>query len=380
MDFSLSDEQQMLQDMLARLVREHYTFEQRDRVQRREPGFSEAFQGQLAELGVLAVPIAEAHGGMGGSGVENLVVMQELGRGLCLEPYLESQILGGGLVQALGSDAQHEALLPPLAAGELVLAVASEEPRTHYCPEWTETRAERAGDSWRLSGRKSVVIGGQAAHRVLVVARTAGEPGERKGLSLFVVDPAADGVQRRAYPAMAGPWACDLTLDGVMVSDDALLGEAGAAYAVLDYQQGRAMAAQCAEAVGSMQQACELTLEYLKTRQQFGQPIGRFQVLQHRMVDMTTELELATSMAILAACVADEPASQERRRQLIAAQHVVKRAAQFIAEQSIQLHGGIGMTWEYSLAHHARHLVMLGHRFGDDDRHLTAYADLLEAS
>ncbi|WP_299312437.1 acyl-CoA dehydrogenase family protein [uncultured Halomonas sp.] len=380
MDFSFSDEQQMLQDMLARLVREHYGFEQRDQVQRSAPGFSEAFQAQLAELGVLAVPIDEAHGGMGGSGVENLVVMQELGRGLCLEPYLESQILGGGLVQALGSEAQREALLPALAAGELLLAVASEEPRTHYRPEWTETRAERAADGWRLTGRKSVVIGGQAAHRILVVARTAGEPDERDGLSLFLVDPAAEGVQRRAYPTMAGPWACDLTLEGVTLADDALLGEPGSAFEALDHQLGRAMAAQCAEAVGSMQQACELTLDYLKTRQQFGKPIGRFQVLQHRMVDMTTELELATSMTILAACVADEPASLERSRQLIAAQHVVKRAAQFIAEQAIQLHGGIGMTWEYSLAHHARHLVMLGHRFGDDDRHLKAYADLLEAS
>jgi len=378
MDFALSDEQQMLQDMLARLVREHYAFEPRLQVLAEEPGFSTEFLGQLAELGVLAVPIAEAHGGMGGSGVEILVVMQELGRGLCLEPFLESQILGGGLVQALGSKAQREALLPALAGGELRLAVATEEPRSHYRPEWTETRAERTGDGWRLSGSKSVVIGGQAAHQVLVLARTAGQPGVRDGLALFLVDPAAEGVQRRAYPTMAGPWACDLTLDGVTVDDEALLGRAGEAYEVLDHQLGRAMAAQCAEAVGSMQQACALTLDYLKTRQQFGKPIGRFQVLQHRMVDMTTELELATSMAVLAACVADEPGSLERSRQLVAAQHVVKRAAHFIAEQAIQLHGGIGMTWEYSLAHHARHLVMLGHRFGDDDRHLKAYADLLE--
>lgn len=380
MDFSLSDEQQMLQDMLARLVREHYTFEQRDRAQRSEPGFSEAFRSQLAELGVLAVPIDEAHGGMGGSGIDTLVVMQELGRGLCLEPFLESQLLGGGLVQALGNQTQCEALLSELATGELLLAVASEEPHTHYRPEWTETRAEQAAGGWRLTGRKSVVTGGQAAQRVLVVARTAGEPGDRQGLSLFVVDPTAEGVQRRSYPTMAGHWACDLTLDGVTLAEDALLGQAGEAFAALDHQLGRAMAAQCAEAVGSMQQACELTLDYLKTREQFGKPIGRFQVLQHRMVDMTTELELATSMAILAACVADEPASAERSRQLIAAQHVVKRAAQFIGEQAIQLHGGIGMTWEYSLAHHARHLVMLGHRFGDDDRHLKAFADLLEAS
>lgn len=380
MDFSFSDEQQMLQDMLARLIRDHYAFEQRDEWQRCEPGFSRAFLEQLAELGVLAVPIDEAYGGMGGSGVDNLVVMQELGRGLCLEPFLESQILGGGLVQALGNDTQRETLLPALAAGELRLAVASEEARTHYRPEWTETRAERISDGWRLSGRKSVVVGGHAAQQILVVARTGGEPGEPKGLSLFLVDPLSAGVQRRAYATMAGAWACDLTLDGVTLADDALLGETGAAFEVLDYQLGRAMAAQCAEAVGSMQQTCELTLDYLKTREQFGRPIGRFQVLQHRMVDMTTELELATSMTILAACVADEPASLERSRQLIAAQHVVKRAARFIAEEAVQLNGGIGMTWEYSLAHHARHLVMLGHRFGDEDRHLKRYADLLVAS
>src|SRR5690554_5872742 len=337
MDFSFSDEQQMLQDMLARLIREHYAFERRDEWQRCEPGFSTAFMEQLAELGVLAVPIGQAYGGMGGSGVENLVVMQELGRGLCLEPFLESQILGGGLVQALGSEAQREALLPALASGELMLAVASEEPRTHYRPEWTETRGECTRAGWRLSGRKSVVIGGQAAQQILVVARTSGKPGETEGLSLFMVDPSASGVQRRSYPTMAGAWACDLVLEDVSVADSALLGEAGAAFAALDYQLGCAMAAQCAEAVGSMQQACELTLDFLKTREQFGKPIGRFQVLQHRMVDMTTELELATSMAILAACVADEPASLERSRQLIAAQHVVKRAARFIAEEAIQL-------------------------------------------
>ena len=380
MDFSFSNEQQMLQDMLARLIREYYAFDRRDEWQRSEPGFSTAFMGQLAELGVLAVPIDEAYGGMGGSGVENLVVMQELGRGLCLEPFLESQILGGGLVQALGSEAQREALLPALAVGELMLAVAIEEPHTHYRPEWTETRGERTNEGWRLSGRKSVVIGGQAAQQILVVARTGGKPGETEGLSLFMVDPSSSGVQRRSYPTMAGAWACDLVLEDVSVADSALLGEAGAAFAALEYQMGCAMAAQCAEAVGSMQQACELTLEYLKTREQFGKPIGRFQVLQHRMVDMTTELELATSMAILAACVADEPASLERSRQLIAAQHVVKRAARFIAEEAVQLNGGIGMTWEYTLAHHARHLVMLGHCFGDEERHLKRYADLLAAS
>jgi alkylation response protein AidB-like acyl-CoA dehydrogenase len=380
MDFKLSEEQQMLQDTVARLVRDSYAFEQREHFYRSEPGFSREFWQQLGELGLHSVPFAEAHGGFGGSGVDNMLVMTELGRGLCLEPYLQSQIHAGGLLLQLGNAEQHERLLPVVISGELQLAVALEEPHSHYHLHHVQTRAERVDGGWELSGRKAVVIGGHSAGMLLVSARIRGDARDEQGISLFLVDAQAHGLSRRVYPTIDGPKACDLFLDRVFVRNEDLLGEPGQALPALRYQQGRAIAAQCAEAVGSMEEACKLTLDYLKTRKQFGAPIGKFQALQHRMVDMRTELELATSMAILAACVADQADNLERSQRLAAAKFIVTRAARFIAEQAIQLHGGIGMTWEYNLAHHAKRLVMLSHQLGDDDHHLQAYAQLLQSA
>lgn len=377
MDFKLSEEQQMLQDTAARLVRDAYGFEQRQRFAASELGYSAEFWRQLGELGLTAVPFGEAHGGFGGGGVENLLILTELGRGLCLEPYLQSVIHAGGLLAQLGSPAQQAHWLPRIASAEAQLAVALEEPQSHYQLHDVQTRAEATGDTWTLSGRKAVVIGGHSATAILVSARVSGGARDEAGIGLFLVDPSQPGVSRRDYPTIDGQKACELFLDGAVGE---ALGEPGEALAALRYQQGRAIAAQCAEALGSMQEACDLTLDYLKTRKQFGVPIGKFQVLQHRMVDMRSELEQATSMAILAACVADQPDSAERSRTLAAAKFIVTRAGRYIAEQAIQLHGGIGMTWEYLLAHHAKRLVMLSHQLGDDDHHLKAYAKLMEVA
>lgn len=376
MDFKLSEEQQMLQDTAARLVRDEYPFDKREGFGNSEAGYSVDFWRQVGELGLTAVSLPEAYGGFGG-GVESLLVLTELGRGLCLEPYLQSVVHAGGLVAQLGSDAQKEHWLPRIASAEAQLAVALEEPQSHYHLHDVQTRAEQAGDGWKLSGRKAVVIGGQGATAILVSARVSGNARDEAGIGLFLVDPQQPGVSRREYPTVDGQRACELYLDGAR--GDAL-GTPGDALPALRYQQGRAIAAQCAEALGSLQEACTLTLDYLKTRKQFGVPIGKFQVLQHRMVDMRSELEQATSMAILAACVADQPDSAERSRTLAAAKFIVTRAARFVAEQAIQLHGGIGMTWEYVLAHHAKRLVMLSHQLGDDDHHLKVYAGLMEVA
>lgn len=380
MDFKLSEEQQMLQDTVARLVRDTYGFEQREQFAKTEPGFSPAFWQQLGELGLTAVPFAEEFGGFGGNGVDVMLIAQELGRGLCLEPYLHSVIFAGGLLDQLGNASQRSELLPPVASGELQLAVAIDEPTSHYQLHDVRTRAEARDGGWLLSGRKSVVVGGHSAGLILVSARTAGTGRDETGISLFLLDPSTPGVRRRAYPTQDGRKACELYLDNVVVSGAALLGEVGQALTALRYQQGRAIAAQCAEAVGSMHAVCDLTLEYLKTRQQFGQVIGKFQALQHRMVDMRIELDLATSMVIRAACVADDPDSDERSRTLAAAKFLIVRAARFIADQGIQLHGGIGLTWEYVLSHHARHLLMFSHQFGDDDHHINAYSRLMEVA
>jgi alkylation response protein AidB-like acyl-CoA dehydrogenase len=380
MDFNLSQEQQMLQDTVARLACDSYSFEQRERFYRSELGFSREFWSQLGELGLSAVPLAEEHGGFGGSGVDSMLVMTELGRNLCLEPWLQSQIHAAGLLQQLGTATQRAEWLPQVATGELQLAVALEESQSHYQLHDVQSRAEAVDGGWRLTGHKCAVIGGHSAGLILVSARTAGNALDESGISLFLLDPQAAGVRRRDYPCIDGPRACDLYLEGVVLSQQHLLGPAGQALAALRYQQGRAIAAQCAEAIGNMQEAFSLTLDYLKTRQQFSTPIGKFQALQHRMADMRGELELATSMATLAACIADEADSEERSRRLAAAKFIVTRAARFIAEQAIQLHGGIGMTWEYNLAHHAKRLIMLSHQLGDDDHHLQAYADLLHSA
>lgn len=376
MDFKLSEEQQMLQDTAARLVRDAYPFDKREGFSRSELGYSADFWRQLGELGLTSVALPEAYGGFG-SGVESMLVLTELGRGLCLEPYLQSVVHAGGLIAQLGSDAQKAHWLPRIASGEAQLAVAFEEPQSHYHLHDVQTRAEQAGDSWKLSGRKAVVIGGQSATAILVSARVAGTARDEAGIGLFLIDPQQGGVSRREYPTVDGQRACELFLDGAVGE---ALGVPGEALPALRYQQGRALAAQCAEALGSLQEACALTLDYLKTRKQFGIPIGKFQVLQHRMVDMRSELEQATSMAILAACVADQPDSAERSRTLAAAKFIVTRAARYVAEQAIQLHGGIGMTWEYVLAHHAKRLVMLSHQLGDDDHHLKVYAGLMEVA
>tara|TARA_Y100000748_G_scaffold92940_1_gene77541 strand:- start:178 stop:1311 length:1134 start_codon:yes stop_codon:yes gene_type:complete len=376
-DFKLTEEQQMLKETAERLVRDVYDFESRNKFSESEAGFSTAFWQQLGELGLTAIPFSEELGGFGGGGVETMLIMEQLGKGICLEPYMESVILAGGLIGQLGSDAQKEELLGGIATGELQAAVALDELNSHYDLASVTTTATEQGGSWSLSGRKGVVIGGQTAGKILVSARTAGNSRDEQGISLFVVDPNAAGVTRRVYATVDGRKACELFLDN---AQGELLGEAGNAFDAIRYQSGRAIAALCAEAVGAMRTACDLTLDYLKTRKQFGVPIGKFQVLQHRMVDMISELERATSMAILAACLADDEDSAERSAKLAAAKFIVNRAGRYVAEQCIQLHGGIAMTWEYNGAHYAKRLVMISHQFGDDDHHLEAYAAQLGAA
>ena len=260
------------------------------------------------------------------------------------------------------------------------MAVAVDEPQSHYQLHDVQTTAVAVTGGWMLNGRKSVVIGGQSAGLILVSARTGHGARDEQGISLFLVDPQHNGVRRRTFATMDGRKACELYLDEVFVKCDAVLGSVGQALPALRYQQGRCIAAQCAEAVGSMKAACALTLDYLKTRQQFGQPIGKFQALQHRMVDMRIELDQATSMTLYAACVADQADSEERSRVLAAAKFIVCRAARFVADQGIQLHGGIGLTWEYILSHHAKHLLMVDRQFGDDDHHLQVFAKLMQVT
>jgi alkylation response protein AidB-like acyl-CoA dehydrogenase len=378
MDFRLSDEQRMLQDTVSRLVREQYSFETRMKLMDSEPGFSRELWQQYAEVGLLAIGLSEESGGFGG-GIELMLVAQELGRGLVLEPYLASVVLSGSLIDKAGSAEQKEDLLGRMSMGELIVAFAHGEPQSRYNLSEVSTRAEREGDGWKLSGDKAVVLHGDHADLLIVSARVSGELRDRDGIGLFLVDPKADGVRIRGYQTIDGLRAAEVALDGVAVGKDAVLGEPGSAYSAIEYAVGRGIVALCAEAVGAMEVTNELTLDYLKTRKQFGVPIGSFQVLQHRMADMQIALEQSRSMAILAASRL-ESESPEREQALSATKYYIGKAGRFISEEAIQLHGGIGMTWEYSMAHYAKRLVMIDHQLGDTDFHLERFANSQDAA
>lgn len=376
MDFRLTDEQRMLQDTVVRLVRDQYDFETRQKLMASDEGFSRDIWAQYAELGLLAIGLSEDSGGFGG-GVELMLVAQELGRGLTLEPYLATVVLGGSLIDAAGSAAQKEDLLGRVIGGELMLAFAHGEPQSRYNLSEVQTRAEQSGDGWKLTGDKAVVLHGDRADLLIVSARVGGELRDRDGIGLFLVDPKAQGVRVRGYQTIDGLRAAEVSLDGVQVGADAVLGEPGKVYPAIERAVDRGIVALCAEAVGAMEVINDLTLDYLKTRKQFGVPIGKFQVLQHRMVDMMIALEQARSMMILAAGRLDAE-RDERERVMSAAKHTIGKSGRFIAEQAIQLHGGIGVTWEYSMPHYAKRVVMIDHQLGDTEFHLERFAGLMQ--
>jgi len=376
MDFDLSEEQRLLDETVRRLIKDEYGFEKRKSYKGSPEGFSRKLWSRYAEIGLLGLPFAEEHGGFGGSAVESMIVMESFGRGLVLEPYLASVVLGGGIVAAAGSAAQKQAILPPLAQGKLMLAFAHGEPRSRYALGDVETSAARDGSGYVLNGRKAVVLHGDSADKLVVSARSGGSRRDRKGISLFLVDAKAKGVAVRGYPTVDGQRAAEIVLDEVRIGADALLGAPGEAYAAIEHALDRAIAALCAEAVGIMEVLNATTLDYLKTRKQFGVPIGSFQVLQHRMAEMMLEHEQAKSMAILAALSADGADAQERRRVISAAKVQIGKSGRFIGQQAIQLHGGIGMTDEYTAGHYFKRLTMIAQSFGDEDHHLERFAEV----
>lgn len=374
MDFTLSEEQQLLKDSVERFVREEYAFESRRKLATSDDGFSRTNWKQIAELGWLGAGLPEEFGGIGGGAVERMIVMEQIGRGLVLEPYFATVVLGAGLLLEAGSDAQKRALLPKLAAGELLLAFAHAERQARFDLQDVATKAEKAGKGWRISGEKAVVLHAAAADKLIVSARIAGGRRDRDGLGLFVVDKGAEGLTRRDYPTVDGLRASEVALDGVEA--EAALGEPGHGLAVVERVVEQAVAALCAEAVGAMQVLHDDTNEYLKTRVQFGRPIGQFQVLQHRMVDMFMEVEQSRSMMLLATLKLEDPDARERARAVSAAKVQIGRSGRFVGQQSIQLHGGMGMTEELRVGHYFKRLAMIDLSFGDADWHLKRFAAL----
>jgi alkylation response protein AidB-like acyl-CoA dehydrogenase len=374
MDFTLSEEQQLFRDAVAKFVQNEYAFEARKRIIASAQGWSAEVWAKLAEMGVLGVPFAEADGGLGGSGVDLMVVMQELGRGIVVEPYLATVVLGGGAVAAAGSPAQRQALLPSVIAGERQLALAYGEPESRHDLHDVQATARRDGAGYVLSGRKAAVLNGATANTLVVSARTAGARRDAQGVTLFLVERGARGVSLSDYRTIDGLRAADLVLDGVRVGADAVLGPVDGGLASLERAVDLGAAALCAEAVGVIEQLNALTLDYLRTRQQFGQPIGRFQALQHRAVDMLVHAEQVKSIVCLAASAAQSADERERRRAVSAAKSLVGRSGRAVAKEATQLHGGMGVTLDLPAAHYAKRLTMIDFWLGDSDWHTERFA------
>jgi pimeloyl-CoA dehydrogenase small subunit len=375
MDFDFSDEQRLLKDSVERLLADRYDFESRKAYQARPEGWSREVWAQYAELGLLALPFAEEHGGFGGGPVETMIVMEAFGRALALEPYLATVVLGGGFLRHAASDEQRAGLVPEVAAGALRLAFAHTERQSRHDLFDVATTARRDGAGYVLDGEKGVVLHGDSADRLIVSARTAGARRDRGGIGLFLVDPKVDGVSRRGYPTQDGQRAAEITLVGVRVGPEAVVGEPEDALPVIERVADEAMAALAAEAVGCMAEMHALTIEYLKTRKQFGVPIGAFQVLQHRGADMFVALEQARSMAMFATMMAQDEDAAERRKAVAAAKVQIGRSGRFIGQQAIQLHGGVGMTMEFKIGHYFKRVTMIDTLFGDADHHLAQVAE-----
>jgi pimeloyl-CoA dehydrogenase small subunit len=373
MDFDLSEEQTLLKQSVERLLVDRYAFEKRKTFQAAPEGWSREIWSRYAELGLLGLPFAEKHGGSEGGPVETMIVMEALGRALALEPYLATVVLAGGLLRHGGSIAQQAALLPEIAAGKLVMAFAHGERQARFDLADVATRARRDGAGWVIEGEKSLVLQGDSAQKLIVSARTADERTDRQGIALFLVDAAAQGVSRRAYPTQDGMRAAEISLASVRVGADTLIGESNG-LALIERVAEEAIAALAAEAVGVMAALVELTVEYLKTRKQFGVAIGSFQALQHRASDMLIALEQARSMSMLATMMVGSEDAAERRKTINAAKVQIGRSGRFVGQQAVQLHGGIGMTQEYKAGHYFKRLAMIDMMFGDADHHLRALA------
>jgi alkylation response protein AidB-like acyl-CoA dehydrogenase len=365
MDFTMTEERRMLADSLRRTLERQYTPE--TRAAANETGSDATVWTAMAELGVLGMLFSEEQGGFGGAGPDIAVVFEELGHAAVAEPVTEV-LLAGGLLAASG---EVEALENAIA-GTLHLAFAHGEPDSRYDLTTVATRAEQKGAEWALTGHKAVVVNAPAAGLLIVSARVAGNATDRDGIALFALEPDAEGLTMRPYPLLGGGRAAEIMLDSVT---GRRIGPEGAAAALIETHTDRATLAQCAEAVGLMDATRDLTLDYLRTRKQFGRPIGSFQALQHRMADVATEIEQARSAVLnLAGHIDAEPPL--RARHVCAAKQLIGRVARLVVEESIQLHGGIGMTEEYELGHLARRLLSVDHRFGDTDHHLERFIAL----
>ncbi len=373
MEFSYTDVQSMLQESIEKFIANDYDFERRQQYAGSDLGHSPEVWSMFAELGWTAVPFAEEDGGFDGGPVEIMVMMQQFGRGLLVEPFLANVVLAGGVLRRAASDEQKERWLQPLIAGELQATLAVAEPQSRYELANVATTATRDGDGWVLNGHKGVVLNGGNAQLVIVPARSSGEQTDRSGITLFAVDATASGITCRDYPTVDGLRAAEVLLDGVRVDAGAVIGDVDGGYNTFEAVVDEATLAICAEAVGIIQVMTEKTVEYSKSRQQFGVPIGSFQALQHRMVDMLTACEQSYSL-LLWACLANADGTDDAKRSISAIKYQVGTVGKTVGQEAVQLHGGMGVTWDLDIAHYFKRLTAIGQVFGNADWHLDKLA------
>jgi pimeloyl-CoA dehydrogenase small subunit len=375
MDFDLTEEQRLLKDSVDGLLTDSYDFEARKKYQKEKGGWSKQVWSKLAEQGLLGLPFAEADGGFGAGAVETAIVMEALGKALVLEPYLATVVVGGGFLRHGGSEAQKAAHIPGIIDGSKTFGFAQLEKNSRYDLADVSATAKKKGDGWVIDGEKFVVVNGENADTLIVTARTKGTRRDKTGIGVFLVPANAKGVTRKGYPTQDGLHAADITFTGVEVGADAAIGDPLDSVALIERVVDEARTAMCAEAVGAMDESLKSTVEYIKTRKQFGVAIGTFQALQHRASDMFVALEQARSMSMFATMAADFDDPKERARAVAAAKVQIGKSGKFVGQQSIQLHGGIGMTQEAKIGHYFKRLTMIENTFGDTDYHLRRVTD-----
>ncbi len=370
MDFNLNEDRRMLRDTLEKFLRDKYTIKDRLKFAQSDRGFSPDIWKQFAELGIIGALFEEQDGGFGGKGDDLMVVFEQMGRALVVEPLLSCAILSGTILSALNSD-----LVEEVISGQTLVSLAHSEPDSRYDLAQVRASAKQNGDDWLINGHKSVVLGAPSADKLIVSARTGGEIAEQDGISLFLVDSLANGVERRSYSTVDGYSAADISFTNSPAMLLGLLGDKDQAYPLIELAHARAVVAICSECLGACEVAKDQTVEYMHTRKQFGVAIGQFQALQHRMADVLIEIEQMRS-AVINAAGHLEDSQNIREKNISAAKNLIGRAGRQVAEEAIQIHGGIAMTWEASISHYAKRIIMIDHLFGDTDHHLERYIEL----
>ena len=379
MHFELTEEQTLLENMVTAFVRDDYNWETREKIVKTEEGWKPENWSKFAELGLLSVPFSEDHGGLGGTAVDSMVVMEQFGKGLVVEPFMPSILLSGNLISKLANESQANEIIPKIIEGESRYVFAYAEPQSRFDLSDVKTSATKDGDEYTLNGFKSVVFGASMATHIIIAARTSGDQRSEDGITLFLADIKSNGITLQTYPTIDEYRASEVVIENLKISSDMVLGEVDKAYPVVEEVIDLATIAACSEAVGVLQVLKDSTIDYCKQRKQFGQPISKNQAIQHKLVDMMIEYEQAKSI-LYAAVTADLSNADERKKSVSGAKARIGQSIKFVGESAIQLHGGMGMVDEYMISHYFKRATMLGVLFGNVDFHMKRFVGLTQSN